>query len=293
MSTLKKILFMILIGLIIYLIIKPQKFSIISNLYNLFSYNKIEKFNISNLETKEEESVLLASPTLNPLEIKQLVNMKNTLIKPFTNTGTHPDTNQYHKISELDFKNLQAYLANLLNNVTNEGINFKIILENITPNIYCAVTTNQIFLTPVEIKGSLYINQQLFGKINLVFMLKGSTNSLYVPKGGVFFNNKKYEMYIDNITIVSIKKDNSPEHKQRGFYATSDNIDMMVKNNQNIDYNKTPQEIKIERKQDNPLRTFKELEDSEEDINLSEIIREDVEPNPEPENINSTIEINY
>lgn len=291
MSTLKKILVMILIGLVIYLIIKPQKFSIISNLYNLFSYNKIEKFNISNLETKEEESILLASPTLNPLEIKQLVNMKNTLIKPFTNTGTHPDTNQYHSISELDFKNLQAYLASLLNNVTNEGINFKIILENITPNIYCAITTNQIFLTPVEIKGSLYINQQLFGKINLVFMLKGSTNSLYVPKEGVFFNNKKYEMYIDNITIVSVKKDNSPEHKQRGFYATADNIDMMVKNNQNIDYNKTPQEIKIERKQDNPLRTFKELEDSEEDINLSEIIRENEEP--EPENINSSIEINY
>ena len=291
MFTLKKMLIMVLICLIIYLIKKPvllKKITLFSKIKKFF--NKTENFQIPNLETKEEDAILLASPTLNPMEIKQLVNMKNTLIKPYTSIGSQPNTNQYHGISELDFKNVQSYLANLLNQVNNDGISYKIIPETITPNIYCATTTNLIFLTPVEIKGQVFINQKLFGDINLIFMLKGSTNSIYVPRNGVFFNNKKYEMYIDNITITSVKKYNATENKQNGFYATSNNIDMMI-NNKLTNNNKTLQEIKDERKQENPLKTFTELEDSEEDINLSEIINENNEL--ETENVSSSIEINY
>ena len=297
MSTTKKVLIMVLLGLMIYAIVsKPQlfkkfSFSPLSYISSILNAPKTENFQISSLETKEEDAILLASPTLNPMEVKQLVNMKNTLIKPYTLLGTHPNTNQYHGISELDFKNLQAYLANTLNTISNDGITYKIIPESITPNIFCATTTNLIFLTPIEIKGKVFINGQLFGEINLIFMLKGSTNSIYVPKNGVFFNNRKYEMYIDNITITSVKKNGAPINKQNGFYATAENIDMMVNENQSSQNNKTPQEIKIERKENNPLKTFTELEDSEEDINLSEIIRENVEP--ESENVSSAIEINY
>jgi len=294
MSTTKKVLIMVLLGLIIYAIVSKQqllKKLSISQISSFFSSPKTETFQISSLETKEEDAILLASPTLNPMEVKQLVNMKNTLIKPYTLLGTHPNTNQYHGISELDFKNLQAYIANTLNTVSNDGINYKIIPESITPNIFCATTTNLIFLTPIEIKGKVFINGNLFGEINLIFMLKGSTNSVYVPKNGVFFNNRKYEMYIDNITITSVKKNGANENKQNGFYATADNIDMMIRDNQLPQNSKTPKEIKLERNKENPLKTFTQLEDSEEDINLSEIIRDNTDQ--DIDNGSSNIEINY
>lgn len=272
MSTLKQLLIIVFVGLIIYLIYKPEllkKFPFI----NYFLKNK-ETFQINNLETKEEESILLTSPTVTSSEVRQLINMKNTLIKPFTSVGTHPDTNRYRNLTELDFKNLQAYLINIFNNITNNKINYKIIPLEISQKIYCANADNLLYLTPIDIKGNVIINNKPFGTINLVISLRGTTNSIYVPKNGVFINTKKYEMYIESITITKVIKNNALPQKQKGFYATADNIDMMITNKPQ-NYNKTPQEIKLERKIDNPLTTFTELEDSEEDFNLSEIIREE------------------
>ncbi|ADO67344.1 hypothetical protein crov310 [Cafeteria roenbergensis virus] len=292
MSTIKSILIMVLLVLIIYIIvIKPQiikKIPLLSNIYNMFvsfpsikSSNIMEKFHLNNLETTEESNILLTSPTINPLEARQLLHMKNSLIKPFTNIGTHPDTNHYQRISSLDFKNIQMYLSNLLSKIVHEKINYKIVPEFITPNIFCAVSTNLLFITPIEIKGKLYINHKLFGDININFMMKGSTNTVYVPKNGIFVNNKKYEMYIDNVIILSIKKINSPEYKQNGFYATADNIDMRVTDDTNdiTSFNKTPQQINNERKKEIPMKTFAELEgtqDTEDYLNLSEIINENM-----------------
>lgn len=288
MSTLKQLLIFILLGIIGYIYFyKPSLLKKIPFLSTI-SNKKCENFTVPKLENKEEEEVSLSSPTVNVMEIRQLIKMKNSLIKPFTSIMTAPNTNSYSSISELDFKNIQSYLSNLFNLVNVDGINFKIEPKEISPNLYIAYSTNLAFLTPIEISGSVFINQKLFGNINLMIILKGSTNSIYVPKNGIFLGNKKYEIYVEQIKIISVQKNNAPEQKQRGFYATAENIDMMVSDKKQ-DYNKEPSEIKAERMEENPLTTFTELEDSEEDFNLSEIINEQ----SNNENTTSAIEINY
>lgn len=252
---------------------------------NFIFKNKLtEKF---NFEKTEEESLLLSSPTLNPLEVRNIINMKNTLIKPYTQLGNNPDTSQYVGISDIDFKNIQSYLLNYFSEISHDNIKYKILPTEISPNIYMATTGNVAYLTPIELKGQLYLNEKLFGNISFMIILRGSTNSIYVPPDGVFLNNKKYKMYVENITIINVSKNNSMENKQKGFYAVANNLDMMIKDEEQ-DFNKTPQEIKLDRQEENPLTTFTELEDSEENFNLSEFIQDN-----EPEIEGQSITINY
>lgn len=289
MSTLKQIIIITLVGFIIYSIWKPGLFTKLSFASFLSKNNKtIEKLSIEN---KEEGNLQLSSPTLNPLEIRQIIRMKNSLVNPYTSIGTHPNNNQYQNLSDLDFKNLQAFLANLLQNINIDGMKFKIIPSSISPNVYVAFTSNLTYLTPIELQGTIMVNNKPFGTINLMIILRGSTNSIYVPKNGVFFNGKKYTMYVENITITSVVKNNTPIQKQKGFYAVADNIDMRISGEPTD--NKTPQEIKLDRMNNNPLTTLTQLEDSEEDFNLSEIIRNDNNFEPDSENITSAIDINY
>lgn len=294
MSTLKKILLIVLIGLVLYIISTSEIIKNI-NLPQFLNFNttkdscddNIEHF---NEETTEKESLQLTSPTLNTREINEFIKFKDTIVKPFTSIGTHPDINQFQSINNLDFKNLQAYLAELLQNVFVDNNTFKIIPSNITPNLYVSFNTNLAFFTPIELEGTIFINDKLFGDINMMFIIKGSTNSVYVPDNGVFLSGKKYKMYQDTVVIKSITKHNTPKAKQKGFYAVSENLDMQV-NNQPDFHNKTPQEIKLQRKENNPLTTITELEDSEDNFNLSEIIK-DVNIEPDSENVTS-IDINY
>lgn len=291
MSKLKQIFLIVFIGFMIYLIWKPKTLQLLK-LFNSTTDKKkspqIETF----IESKEENEIQLKSPTLNPLEVRQILKMKNKLIKPFTSHGNYPNNNQYKQISDMDFKNIQAYLANLLQNINVEGIIFNITPTNISPNIYSAINTNIIYLTPIELQGTLKVNKKSFGTINFNIILRGSTNTIYVPKDGVFIADKKYEMYIESFNIISVVKNNSPVQKQKGFYATADNIDMMITENKQ-DFNKTPQEIKIDRKANNPLTTLTELEDSEDNFDLSEIIRgDDNLIEPDSENV-SSVNINY
>lgn len=291
MTTLKQILLLVFIAGMILLIWKPntlKNFKLFHSTNDSENQNKqVETF----IENKEETDIQLKSPTLNPLEVRQILKLKNKLIKPFTSHSSYPNNNQYKQISDMDFKNIQSYLANLLKEINVEGIIFNITPTNISPNIYSASNTNIIYLTPIELQGKLIINNQSFGTINFNIILRGSTNTVYVPKNGVFINNKKYEMYIESFNIISVVKDNTPPFKQKGFYATADNIDMRITQEQQ-DYNKTPQEIKIERTHDNPLTTLTQLEDSEENFNLSEIIRDENIIEPDSENV-SSVNINY
>lgn len=288
MSTLKQIIIITLVGFIIYNVMKLDFIKNISIPY----FTKPKTVEKMNVETKEEGTLQLTSPTLNPMEVKQIIRMKNSLINPYTAIHTQPNNNQYQNLSDLDFKNLQAYLANLLQDITIDGMKFKIVPSNITPNVYVALTSNLAYLTPIELQGSLMINNKQFGNINLMIILRGSTNSIFVPKNGVFVNGKKYEMYVENLTITSVVKNNSPVQKQKGFYATADSIDMRITGDKQPE-NKTPQEIKLDRIKDNPLTTFSQLEDSEEDFNLSEIIRNDNTLEPDSENMTSAIDISY
>jgi hypothetical protein len=245
MSTLKKYLLIILVGLVVYIIWKPELSSKIP-LLNMTT-PKVEKF---TGETKEEGTLQLTSPTLNPIEIKQIIKMKDTLVNPFTSIGTHPNNNEYQNLADLDFKNLQAYLANLLQEVVVDGIKFKVIPTSISPNVYIAYTTNLAYLTPIEIQGNIMVNDKSFGEISLMIILRGSTNSIYVPNDGVFMNGKKYKMYVENVTVNSVTKSGAPENKQKGFYAVADSIDMRVTGEQAPE-NKKPQEIKLDRINDN------------------------------------------
>lgn len=274
-----------LVGLVIYILWNPE---LLKKIPFFNKNNKLEKFSI---ETKEEGTLQLTSPTLSSIEIKQIIKMKNQLIKPYTLISSHPNISNYRNISNLDFKNLQSYLANLLQDIQVDGIKFKIVPTSISPNIYLAFNNNLAYITPIEIQGTIIVNNKSFGQINLMIILKGSTNTIYIPKEGMFLNGKKYEMYVDNITINSISKNDTKPNKQKGFYAVADTIDMRVTQEQQ-DFNKTPQEIKIQRKQENPLTTFTELEDSEENFNLSEIIKNENLIEPDSENV-SSVNINY
>ena len=199
--------------------------------------------------------------------------MKNTLIKPFTQTGNIPGKKTI-KLSQLDYKNLKNYLTKIFSNVKTDNINAEIKINGMSKEIFYAISTNIIHFTPIKINGDVYINNQKFGTIYLMIILKGSTNTIFVPKDGIFIGKKKYKMYIDNIDIISVIKDNTEPYKQRGFYATTDNIDMMVSDKQQ-DHNLSEKEVYLQREKENPLVPFKRLEQSNTDFTLSDIRNEE------------------
>lgn len=286
MST-QKILMLILLSISIAFIYKPDLLSYLTpsklSFTNLFNSkcSAIEEFQFDlNHEKKEHEELHHSSPTLNPLEIRQISTYKHSLTKPFTSIGTQPNIEEYKILSSDNFKHIQSFISQVLASKNINDTSFSITPTNISPNLYYSLNNNVLYFTPIELEGTLLINNTEFGKINLMMIIRGTTNKLYVPKDGFFFNKTKYEGFIETVHIINVTKNNTEPQKQRGFYARSDTINMQVD---------TENEM--------PLTTLTEIEDSE-DFDLSEIIRDNERPQtneiePESETVSSAIDINY
>ena len=292
MST-QKILLLILLFISIALIYKPGLLSnlsssslpTLSSFTNFFNSNSkcsaIEEFQFDlNHEKKEHEELHHSSPTLNSQEITQITNYKHSLTKPFTSIGTQPNIEEYQILSSENFKHIQSFISQILASKTINNTSFSITPTNISPNLYYSLNNNILYFTPIELEGTILINNKEFGKINLMMIIRGTTNKLYVPKDGFFFNKNKYEGFIETVQIINVTKNNTEPKKQRGFYARSDTINMQVD---------TTNEM--------PLTTLTEIEDSE-DFDLSEIIRDNEitqtnEIEPDSETVSSAIDITY
>lgn len=274
---LRQVLLLAIVGLTIYIFMNPKVAKKIPILSSVLSDKETEKFDYNiNIEKKEENELLISSPTINMKEAMDVIKFKNSLVNPYTQTQSNPSMNSYIVLSDLDLKNIQSFIVNLLHNTVIDGNVFAIKPTSITPNLYYAINTNVIHLTPIEIDGKLFINNKEFGDITLMILLKGTTNNMYVPQSGFFVNGIKYKSYVENIKIIKINKNNTPPQKPKGFYGTVDMINQ-----------------KVEEPKDINMINFTELEDSEEDdINLSEIINDDM-IEPDSENATSTIDIAY
>ena len=288
MST-QKILMLILLSISIAFIYKPDLLSYLTpsklSFTNLFNSkcSAMEEFQFDlNHEKKEHEELHHSSPTLNPLEIRQISTYKHSLTKPFTSISTQPNIEEYKILSSDNFKHIQSFISQVLSSKNINDTSFSITPTNISPNLYYSLNNNVLYFTPIELEGTLLINNTEFGKINLMMIIRGTTNKLYVPKDGFFFNKTKYEGFIETVHIINVTKNNTEPQNQRGFYARSDTINMQVD---------TENEM--------PLTTLTEIEDSE-DFDLSEIIRNNErqqintnEIEPESETVSSAIDINY
>lgn len=268
----KKLILLIILSVFIIIIYKPEILEKLPFKFNTLTLEKIDLLH----EKKDEEALHLSSPTLNIYEIRNLIKFKDSMYKPYTSVQNHPSLSEYKILSDITFKNLQSYISNLLLNNSVNNINYTIIPKTISPNLYYNIDSNLIYLTPIELEGTLIINNKEFGTISLMIVLRGATNSLYVPKDGLFINNIKYEMFTETFNIIKVVKNNTEPKNQRGFYATADTINYKVNDDKM------------------PLNTIQELEDSE-TVNISEILNENEEDEiePESETVSSTIDINY
>ena len=269
MSSTQNFLLLIILFSVIYLLWKPEYGLKIRERFNnvLGFFTVIEKFPVES----EVNKLSLILPEADKPEIIIL----NRLADEIKSKGemvpvNRPTLNQFKKLSDVDVKNLFSFLSQKLasNQVVKHQVEF--VLLNINENIFYAEDHNYLYLTPLEISGKVSIDKKEIGSVELTVIMRGKTNSLFIPKVGFFVGKNKFTGIIDDFKITKLDKPNinkTSNALESGWYAVSDLPNYSVIEPENP-----------------PLIKYKELEDSE-IFDLSEIIN-----NREKNNQNSEIE---
>jgi len=285
MSSTQNILLLVILFTIIYFLWKPEYYKRIKiQLNKLLNFNSIENFPLES-EVGNLQLILPEGSTKEIIILNRFADEIRT--KNEFSTQNQPTLNQYLKLSAVDLKNIQAYINSKINNKKIVDTLVEVTCDNIKAEVFYAENNNFLYLTPLICYGQVSINKKVLGKIKYTIILRGKTNSLFIPQDGFFINKNKFMGIIDSFKITELDKPNveiDPSIQSNSWYATSDTI------NYSINYPNNPPLTKfktLERKTNAKEETHKRqqdyqrkqnitiLEDSE-DFNLSEIINENI-----------------
>lgn len=285
MSSTQNVLLLLILFTVIYFLWKPEYYHNIKNkLMKLLNFNNIENFplesEVANLELSLPEGEKKEIIILNRFA-DEIISKNEFIIQ------NRPTLNQYKRLSAVDLKNIHSFLKTKLSN--KKIVNYKVTIdcEDISSDVFYAEDSNYVYLTPLLCQGKLIINEKEIGKINFTIVLRGKTNSLFIPKDGFFLNNNKYQGIIDSFKTTKLDKPEvtlEPSIQSNGWYATADTINYSINYPKNPPLtkfetleNRTNEKEEIQQLQQDYLRrqNITELEDSE-DFNLSEIINNNV-----------------
>jgi len=292
MSSSQNVLLLIILFTMIYFLWKPEYYQNIKNkITSILNFNTIEKFPLES----EITNLQLTLPEGSQKEIIILNRFADEIVtKNDFDSQNRPTFNQYQKLSAIDLKNIQSFINTKINNKKIVDTIVDITCDEIKPDVFYAENNNYIYLTPLICQGKVSIDRKFIGEISFTIILRGKTNSLFLPKEGFFVNKNKFMGIIDSFKITSLDKPNleiEPSIQSNGWYATTDTINYSINypNNPPLTKfetleNRTNEREEIHQQQRDYLmkQTITELDDSE-DFNLSEIINDNL-PRTETKN---------
>lgn len=264
-----KLIILIIVLIIFYRLYKTNYLQFITKLFSLKESFKLpHQTQLEDIENK----IALNAPQMSNDEVIVINELIQSIItkQQFIHIQT-PKLDSFNKLPINNHKHILLFLKDLFKNIHVCSYDVSIKVEHLDNNIFFSINDNYLFLTPLEITGKFFIDKKLAGDITLKIILRGKTNSLFIPQNGFFINDIKFSPIIDNIFVIHFDKPNYTDDTHigstRGFYAVADTI------NYSINQPHNPPLVSFNDIQNN----FNDIQNNfndDTDINLSEIIQE-------------------